>query len=342
MMMIIDAHTHALHGPSLDKVIQAGGDAAKKLIDIEVAWTEKNEIAMYLDPKRRVESLNKYGIDYQVCTPGGHRLDVNIFPGGAKLRLNMAKALNDNMARLMEDSKGKLLCVGNVPLKGFNDDGAKEMERAMKLGLKGMNVPSHIDGKPLDAPEFDGFWAKAMAMDIPVWIHPRDPVRKRDRAYEAEFDLIHNFGWPFETVLALARMVFSGFMDRFPRLKIVSHHLGGGMIPFFFGRTMETYMPEKQQRLIGKTLPRSLYDYFSSFYFDTAVGGSVPAIRCCYEVFGKADRMIFATDAPYGPRHGEGRLETYPKVIKSLGLSESENEKIFSGNVKKLLNLPVA
>jgi predicted TIM-barrel fold metal-dependent hydrolase len=338
-MMIIDAHTHALHGPSLDKIMKAGGDAAKKLIETEVAWTKKNEIVMYLDPKRRVEALNKYGIDYQVCTPGGHRTDVNIFPGGAKRRLNMAQALNDNMAGLMEDSKGKLLGVGNVPLKGFNDECAGEMERAIGLGLKGMNVPSHIDGKPLDAPEFYGFWEKAMAMDIPVWVHPRDPARTKDRVYEAEFDLIHNFGWPFETVLALARMVFSGFMDRFPKLKIVSHHLGGGMIPFFFGRTMETYMPEKQPRLIGKTLPRSLYDYFSSFYLDTAVGGSVEAIRCCYDVFGKADRMIFATDAPYGPKHGEGRLETYPKVIRSLGLSESEAEKILSGNARKLLKM---
>jgi aminocarboxymuconate-semialdehyde decarboxylase len=178
-----------------------------------------------------------------------------------------------------------------------------------------------------------------MAMDIPVWIHPRDPARKKDRAYEAEYDLIHNFGWPFETVLALARMVFSGFMDRFPGIRIVSHHLGGGMIPFFFGRTMETYMPEKQQQLIGRTLPKPLYDYFSSFYFDTAVGGSVAALRCCYEVFGKANRMIFATDAPYGPRHGEARLDTYPAVIKALGLSDPEAEKILSGNARKLLKM---
>ena len=132
-------------------------------------------------------------------------------------------------------------------------------------------------------------------------------------------------------------MVFSGFMDRFPNVKIVSHHRGGGMIPFFFGRTMETYTPEKQPRLIGKTLPRSLYDYFSSFYYDTAVEGSAPAIKCCYDVFGKEDRILFATDAPYGP--GEGRLETYPEVIRSLGLPERENEKIFSDNARKLLKL---
>lgn len=337
--MIIDAHTHALHGPSLDNLIEIGGAAARELIEQEVSWARNRQIPMYMDGKLRTEALKRHGIDYQVCTPGGHRMDVDIFPGGAQVRLKLAEALNESMVRLMEDSGGRLLGVAKVPLKGFDEPCAREMERAIGMGLKGFSVSSHVDGKPLDSPEFHPFWAQAVAMDVPVWIHPRDPLGKKERAYEDEFDLIHNFGWPFETVLALARMVFSGFMDRFPNVKVVSHHLGGGMIPFFFGRSSETYAPEKQQRLIGKTLPRPLYDYFSSFYYDTAVGGSVPAIRCCYEVFGKADRMIFATDAPYGPKHGEGRLETYPEVIRSLGLPAEENEKILSGNARKLLKI---
>ena len=110
------------------------------------------------------------------------------------------------------------------------------------------------------------------------------------------------------------------------------------MIPFFWGRILETYAPEKQQRLIGRVMPKPLFDYFSLFYYDTAVGGSAPAIRCAYDVFG-ADRLVFATDAPYGPKGGEGRLETYPGVVRSLGLSDADNEKIFAGNAKRIFNL---
>ena len=188
--MIIDAHTHAFHGPSLDKLAKVGGDAAKSLIDEEITRAKKLGIPMYLDPKLRVEALKRFGIDYQVCTPGGHQLDVDIFPGGAQVRLEMAKAINDNMARLMEDSNGKLLGVAKVPLKGFNDACLKEMERAIGQGLCGVTVSSHIDGEPLDSPNFFGFWTQVVKMDIPVWIHPRDPKAKKDRAYEADFDLL--------------------------------------------------------------------------------------------------------------------------------------------------------
>ncbi len=150
--------------------------------------------------------------------------------------------------------------------------------------------------------------------------------------------MIHNFVWHFEKVLILSRLVFSGIMERYPSLKVVSHHLGGGMIPFFWGRINETYEPANQQRTIGRVLPKPLFDYFSRFYYDTAVGGSAPAIRCAYEVFG-ADQLIFATDFPWGPGSGESRLVNYPELIKSLGFSDADNKKIFEDNARRVLNL---
>jgi aminocarboxymuconate-semialdehyde decarboxylase len=189
----------------------------------------------------------------------------------------------------------------------------------------------------LDSPEFIPFWAQAKEMDIPVYIHPTDPAGFSDRPYEKEYDLAHNFGWPFETILMMSRLVFSGILDRFPTLKIITHHLGGGL-PFFFGRVNETYAPQKQEVTIGKTMQKPLDEYFSLFYYDTAVGGSAAAIRCAYDVFG-ADKLLFATDAPFGPGTGEARLAEYPKVIESLGLPEADKNKIFADNVRKLFKL---
>jgi predicted TIM-barrel fold metal-dependent hydrolase len=242
------------------------------------------------------------------------------------------------MAMLMQDSKGRLLTGGSIPLSNFEQGGRQEMERAIKtLGLKAITIPSNLNGKPPDSPEFEPFWAQAAEMNVPIYIHPHNPTGQTDRSYEGEYDLMHTLGWPFDTALALARLVFSGIMERYPTLKVAAHHLGGGMIPFFMGRINETYNPADQPRKIGKVLPRPLFDYFSRFYYDTAVGGSAPAIRCAYEVFG-ADQLIFATDAPHGPGKGESRFE-YSKVIRSLGLSEVENNKIFADNARRLFNL---
>jgi len=334
--MVIDAHAHGYYDKYLEKLADKGGNWAKQILNGVKLTAQKRPLIT--DISLRMQLLDKYGIDRQMLTTT-HRMDCNLLPGDAAAQLVVAQAINDHMAVLMEDSKGRLLAGGSIPLSNFEKGGRQEMERAIKtLGLKAISIVSNIHGKPLDLPEFEPFWAQAAEMNIPIYIHPSNPTGWTDRSYEDEYDLTHNFGWPFETTLVLARLVFSGIMERYPALKVVAHHLGGGMIPFFMGRINETYTPANQQKKIGKVLPRPLFDYFSRFYYDTAVGGSAAAIRCAYEVFG-ADQLIFATDTPHGPGTGEFRLAEYPKAIRSLGLSQAENNKIFSDNACRVLNL---
>jgi len=252
--MIIDAHTHGFDGRHMESLKKAGGRWAEQSLNRLLAQTQKKP--HFMDFGLRIEMLDRVGIDLQVVTPP-HSLDCNLLPGDASAQTHMARAINDSMAGLMEASKGRLLACGNIALADFESHGSKEMERAiMELGLKGITVTTNLKGKPVDSPEFVAFWAQAAEMDIAVYIHPSDPVSQAGRTYEAEYDMIHNFGWPFETVLILSRLVFSGIMDRYPTLKIISHHLGGGMIPFFWGRINETYAPENQERLLGRVLPR--------------------------------------------------------------------------------------
>lgn len=337
--MIIDAYTHMMNSQYFDQLADKGGKWGRERVDWGVAVSQRKP--QFTDVALRLEQLDRNGIALQVVTPQ-HTFDSNLLPGDVATQLAYARVLNDGMAKLMEDSKGRLIAAGTIPMAGFEQGSRQEMERAIKtLGLKAIGIVSNINGKPLDLPEFEPFWAQAAEMGVPVYIHPNDPAGTTGRSYEAEYDLIHNFGWPFETVLVLSRLVFSGIMERYPTLKVVSHHLGGGMIPFYWGRTLETYEPENQRRNYGgqtQVLPKPLFDYFSRFYYDTAVGGSAPAIRCAYEVFG-ADRMIFATDAPWGPGSGEFRLAEYPKVIESLGLPEEDKRKIFADNARRMLNL---
>ena len=337
-----------INGKYLSRLAEVGGNWTKRQVDF-ILTVAKGKPHL-TDVAVRVKHLDRNGIALQVITP---QLDSNRLPGNTATQVAYAKVINDSMAELMEESKGKLLGIGNIPLMGFEQGGRQEMERAIKtLGLKGMNLSSNLNGKPLDLPEFEPFWALATEMDIPVFIHPVAPAATTGRSYEAEYDLVHNFGGPYETTLMLSRLVFSGIMERYPTLKVVSHHLGGGMIPFYMSRSLETYDkgnpdPDGKREARspvfsygGGPLPGKLFDYFARFYYDTAVGGSAPAIRCTYEVFG-ADRIVFATDYPWGPGGAEGdyRLALYPKVIESLGLPEEDKKKIFADNARRMLNL---
>ncbi|MBW1799924.1 MAG: amidohydrolase family protein, partial [Deltaproteobacteria bacterium] len=258
--MIIDAHTHMFHEKNLEEFKKMGGDwAQKKVAQLSGRLQSKPALCKVED---RLDMLERTSIDMQIVTPP-HFIYSSHMPDEEADQLAVTRVINDGMARLMEESKGKLIGIGTVPLNEWDKYGQNEMERAINsLGLKGMAVASHYRGKPLDSPEFSGFWARSAEMDIPIHIHPADPAVFTGRPYEEGYDLAHTFGWPFETILTLSRLVFSETMDRFPNLKIISHHLGGAL-PFFWGRIEETYVTGRQDALIGKVMRKPLYDYFS-------------------------------------------------------------------------------
>ncbi len=333
--MVIDAHSHGLHGKYVEPLLNAGGSWIRKTLDNLPNMIRKKP--PYADVDIRVEWIQKFGIDLQVVT-FQPTMDSNLLPGDIPSQIALARAINDNMAHFQDESKGHLFSAASIPLVGFEKAGRLEMERAINtLGLKAVSLPSNIRGKPLASPDFESFWALAADMGIPVYIHPVNAMGNDHRSYEEPYDLMHNFGWPYETQLALSHLVFSGIMERYPNLKVVSHHLGGG-IPFQWGRIAETYTTVMQERELGRVLPKPVTDYYAMFYYDTAVGGNSAAIKCAYDILG-ADKIIFATDAPYGPGTGEIRLINYPKAIRSLNLPEEDSQKIFSGNAQKLFNL---
>lgn len=338
--MIIDGYAHCWTPKYMDELRRSPNqkvkEAAQTMYEI---WKEHpNQIDLDL----RLHDLDKNKIDLQVGAVH-EKNDPNTFPLADNERLRLCRLLNDEAAQLMSISKNRIIPMGAAPLPSIEDGGLEEMRRAINdLGLKGFTVPTNVSGRPLD--EFKSFWKEAARLDAVVYIHPNNPANANSRSYEADFDLMHTFGWPFETTLALSRLVFSGIMEECQNLKIVSHHLGG-MLPFFMGRVNETYEGKKkapmkgdQQEKARSKLSRPLLDYFKMFYYDTAVGGSVEAVRCGYGVFG-ADRLVFGTDYPWGPEEGRLRLATYPDMVKKACPSEEDQKKILGLNMKKLLKL---
>ena len=151
-----------------------------------------------------------------------------------------------------------------------------------------------------------------------------------------------NFGWPYETSLAMARLAFGGPLEKYPTLKIVTHH-AGGMIPYFHKRVQLSWDFNEMRmgyRHDGQTLTRSPVDYYRMFYCDTAIQGNTPALMCAYDFFG-VDHMVFATDTPYDNQLGERVTRETIEGIEAMPIDAASKNKIYADNARRLFRLPV-
>ena len=254
--------------------------------------------------------------------------------------LKLARIANDSMAELCRKHPKRFpafvaaVCLTNI------DGSIAEARRAVKdLGAGGVQIYTNIAGEPLDQKKFEPFFAAIAALDRPVWLHPARAAAMPDYPSEtrSRFEMWWCFGWPYDTSVAMVRLVLFGLLDRYPKLKIITHHLGG-MIPFYDGRVgpglkvLGARTSDEDYSQILPSLKRPHMDYLHDFYGDTALfGGGVHAIRCGLEFFG-ADHVVFATDAPLGP------IAPTIKTLERLELAAGDRRKLFSGNAEKLLN----
>jgi predicted TIM-barrel fold metal-dependent hydrolase len=160
---------------------------------------------------------------------------------------------------------------------------------------------------------------------------------------KSHYEIWWTFGWPYETSVAMAHLVFSGLFDRHPDIKIITHHMGG-MIPYFEGRIgpgwdqLGTRTSDEDYTLLLKKLKKRPLDYFRLFYVDTALFGAREATICGLKFFGP-ERVLFGSDSPFDPEKGSAYIRWTIEVIDSLDIKPADRQKIYEGNARRLLKL---
>ena len=189
-----------------------------------------------VDLDARFREMDKYD-EYAQVLALPHPVIEEVAP--AHEAADLARLANDEMAEIAAQYPDRFPAwVATVMLTDV-DAAMKEADRAIRdLGARGVQIYTNVVGRPLDLPEFLPFFAAMADHDWPIWLHPaRTAGYLPDYTSETKsrYEMWWCFGWPYETAVALSRLVFSGLFDRHPGLKIITHHLGG-MIPFFDGR----------------------------------------------------------------------------------------------------------
>ena len=203
----------------------------------------------------------------------------------------LVRIQNEKLAELCATHPDRLVGLGAVALH-FPELAAAQMAQAVKeYAFRRFMITGSVNGEEISAPRFDPFWQKAEELDILIFIHPRGFV-EGDARFEGHGWLGNTIGNPLETTVALSHMIFSGFLDRFPGLKICPAH-GGGYLPTYIGRSDNCNAVVRRCRHMKKKPS----EYLKELYCDTLVY-SPEVLRNLINQVG-SDRIVIGTDFPF-------------------------------------------
>jgi predicted TIM-barrel fold metal-dependent hydrolase len=334
--MKIDIFCHIFPKAFFDKMVEIAPDkgAIKRWLNIPILWN--------LDA--RMKMMDSFPGYQQVLTLSLPTIESLAGPDYSP---ELARIANDGMAEIVRKHPDRFPAfVASLPMNNV-PAALVEMKRAIEeLGAKGIQIFTNVNGRPLDDPEFLPIFELIDKYDLPIWLHPFRPASMADYPGEkkSKFEIWWTFGWPYETSAAMARLVFSGYLDKFPKLKIITHHMGA-MVPYLENRVgygwdqLGTRTADEDYGAILKKMAKRPVEYFRMFYADTSVNGSVPAMECGISFYG-IDHCLFGTDCPFDPEGGPLFIREIIKGIDGMDLSDTDRKKLYEGNALKILSMP--
>ncbi|MDG4860311.1 amidohydrolase family protein [Streptomyces sp. T-3] len=337
--MKIDAYSHILPAPYFERMRELAVDpgALKR-------WLELSALH---DLDARLRMMGEFGDGYQqVLTLSSPPIELLAGPDESGA---LARLANESMHELCERHPARFPAfVASLPMN--NPDAAlHELAYSIDdLGARGVQVFTNVSGMPLDDPAFQAVFDEMARRDLPIWMHPTRSAAFADYATEdtSKYEIWWALGWPYETSVAMARLVFSGLFERHPKIKIITHHLGA-MIPYLEGRIGLGWSDqlgsrtagEDYERLRRELLPKRPLEYFRQFYADTALSGSASGTRCGLDFFGP-DHVLFGSDCPFDPEGGPLYIREIIRVIDALDLTDVARGQIYQHNIRRLMRMP--
>lgn len=324
--MIIDFHNHFYPAAYLD-ALGSGQSRVQVTIDDDgnprLHYPGDYNIAVrgHRDIAYRAGVIEDLGVTQllSLTTPGTHVEE----PATA---VTLARLVNDGFAKIVSDYGGRFLAMATLPLCD-PEASAKELERALRqLHFAGAMVFSNINGVALSDPRFLPVWEMANDLAAVIHIHPTSPAGVDAMK---DFWLMPLVGFPLDTTLAAASLVFSGTVERFPRIRWALGHLGGA-IPYLAERLDRGFHAFAECRT---NIHRPPSTYLKEFYYDS-VNFDPDALQLAI-AFAGTDHILAGSDYP----HQIGDLPKMISSINALPLSDADRAGILGGNAARLLSL---
>jgi aminocarboxymuconate-semialdehyde decarboxylase len=326
-MPIVDVHTHMFtrrwlallreRGEPYRVVVRPDGRDEIYRLETPVVFPQPG----HFDYGVRMEQMDRAGIDVSIVS----LTCPNVYWGGEAVSLAAARESNDSMAEAERAYPGRLKWFTSLPWQ-YPERAVAELRRTADLGAAGVMVLANVAGRSLTEDAFAPIWAEIERRRLPVLVHPGEPPGA-DLMDMGRYDLSWSVGFIFDTTLAVTRMIFDGFLDRYPDLDLIVAH-GGAALPYLIGRFEKGNEVELPQR---RRMSRTPTDYLRRLYYD-CITYDLGALRYLVSVVGP-DRVLFGTDWPHQVHDVAGSL------AHTAALPPAEREAIRGANAIRLFGL---
>jgi aminocarboxymuconate-semialdehyde decarboxylase len=333
--MKIDLHTHILprDWPNLRERYGCGGfvqmehyapGCARMTIDGKFFRDVRDNC---WDPRRRLDECERTGVTVQVLSTVPVMFSYWAKPEHG---YDFARLLNDHLAGVVRDYPNRFAGLGTLPMQA-PDLATRELERCVReLGLRGVEIGSHVNGQNLDHPSVYPVLETAQQLGAAVFVHPWDMLA-RERM--AKYWLGWLVGMPTETALAICSVIFGGVLERLPRLRIAFAH-GGGSFPGTLGRIEHGY--QCRPDLCATDVSQSPRAHLGKFYLDSLVHDA-DTLRSLINLV-TSERIALGSDYPFplGEDHPGRLIEAMPD------LSAAVRQRLLAGTALEFLGLDAA
>jgi aminocarboxymuconate-semialdehyde decarboxylase len=328
MSQAIDTHAHILSEETMRLIGKEAPKVAPKLTPIDGEFSILDVAGVPYRPfprggfdlEKRLQDMDFAGVDIQVLSNTPQTFLYNL---EASLTAALAALQNDQIAKTVAATPGRFHGIATLPMQA-PELAAAELKRAMtKLGLKGAQIGSNVNGKNLDDPALEVLWQAANELGAFVMVHPTQ-VAGADRL--KSYYLTNLIGNPLDSTIAAASVVFAGVIERYPEIKFLFVH-GGGFVPWQMGRFSHGWHVRPEPQVSLKQPPDAS---LRRLYFDTILHAQ-PQLECLVSLAG-VSRIVLGSDYPYDM----GTLECV-RQVRALSITDADKAAILAGTPLKLL-----
>lgn len=335
-MKIIDAHCHLYpleyiqlleKRQTIPRVINRNGEREFLIFPEEDGPSGVGGRPMgreYFDLELKLKSMDVLGIHTSLVSLGNPWLDP--FPDSAGDEA--AEAINERMSRYEAQTGGRICALGVLPSSSVE----KAIETLRKIaaiaGLHGVVSMPAIGGLAFDDARLEPFWAELEQLDLALFVHPENGIGL-DALEGYRHTLPVGIGFPMETTVGLARLIFGGVLERHPRLKILAAH-GGGCLPYLAGRLDAAWKSDEE---VQQRISQPPSEQMKRLYLDALVYAA-PALQAARMLVG-TNHLLFGTDQPFSVSDPQKNIQ----LLNEEMTNTDELKAVLHANAESIFNL---